>query len=73
MGNIKILRYYLKELFKESQIVVQRTEKVISMNLWNNIVVGAMKMGNIVPRARIKPTSMAFQARVLPLHHVYAP
>ena len=33
-------------------------------------VVGVMKMGNIVPRARIKPTSLAFRASVLPLHNV---
>ena len=29
-----------------------------------------MKMGNIVPRAGIKPTSLAFQVSVLPSHHV---
>ena len=33
-------------------------------------VVGVMKMVNTVPRARIKHTSLAFQASVLPLHHV---
>ena len=31
---------------------------------------GVMKMGNIVPRAGPKPTSLAFRASVLPLHHV---
>ena len=32
-------------------------------------VVGVMKMGNIVPRAGIKLTSLAFRASVLPLNH----
>ena len=32
--------------------------------------VGVMKMGNNVPRAGLKPTSLAFWASVLPLHHV---
>ena len=31
---------------------------------------GVMKMGSIVPRAGFKPTSLAFRASVLPLHHV---
>ena len=33
-------------------------------------VVGVMKIGNIVPRVGLEPTSLAFQASVLPLHHV---
>ena len=33
-------------------------------------VMGVMKMGNIVPRVEIKLTSLAFQASLLPLHHV---
>ena len=33
-------------------------------------VVGVMKIGNIVPRAGLEPTSLAFWASVLPLHHV---
>ena len=33
-------------------------------------VEGVTKMGNIVPRAEIEPTSLAFQASVLPLYHV---
>ena len=33
-------------------------------------VVGVMQMGNIVPRAGLEPTSLAFWASVLPLHHV---
>ena len=33
-------------------------------------VVGVMKMGNIVSRAEVKSTSLAFQASVLPLHDV---
>ena len=32
------------------------------------IVVGEMKMGNIVPRVGIKPTSLPFWSSVLPLH-----
>ena len=32
-----------------------------------------MKMGNIVPSAEIKPTSLAFQASVLPVQHVGPP
>ena len=31
----------------------------------HSFVVGVMKMGNIVPRAVIEPTSLAFQASVL--------
>ena len=34
---------------------------------------GAMKMGNIVPRAGLNPTSLAFQANVLPFHDVGSP
>ena len=30
-------------------------------------------MGNIVPRVSIEPTSLAFQASVLPLHHIGFP
>ena len=30
---------------------------------------GEMKMGNIVPRVELEPTSLALQASVLPLHH----
>ena len=33
-------------------------------------VVGVMKMGIIVPRAGLEPTSLAFRASVLLLHHV---
>ena len=33
-------------------------------------VVGVMKMGNIVLRARLKPTHLAFPTSVLPLLHV---
>ena len=33
-------------------------------------VEGVMKMGNIVPRVGLKPTSPAFQASVLPFHHI---
>ena len=36
-------------------------------------VVGVMKMGNNVPRAGLKPTSLAFRASVLQLHHVGFP
>ena len=30
---------------------------------------GVMKIGNIVPRAGLERTSLAFRASVLPLHH----
>ena len=33
-------------------------------------VMGVMKMGNIVPRAGVEPTSLAFRTNVPPLHHV---
>ena len=33
-------------------------------------VLDVMKMGNIVPRAGLEPTSLHIQASVLPLHHV---
>ena len=36
-------------------------------------IMGVMKMGNIVHRAGIEPTSLAFRASVLPLHHVGYP
>ena len=36
-------------------------------------VVGVRKMGNTVPRARLKPTSLAFRASVSQLHHVGFP
>ena len=32
-------------------------------------VMGVMKVGNIVPRVGIEPTSLAFWASVSPLHH----
>ena len=34
------------------------------------IVVDVMKMRNTLPRAGIKPTSLAFWANELPLHHI---
>ena len=34
---------------------------------------GVMKMGNIVPRAGLEPTPLAFWASVLPLHHIGFP
>ena len=43
------------------------------MSVAISIVVGVMKMGNIVSRAELKPTSLAFRARVLPLHHIGFP
>ena len=33
-------------------------------------VSGVMKMGNIVPRVRLKPTALAFLPSVLPLNHI---
>ena len=38
-----------------------------SRNMWggNYCCEGVMKMGNIVPRAGIEPTSLAFQASVV--------
>ena len=33
-------------------------------------VIGVMKMGPIVPKVGLEPTSLAFLASVLPLHHV---
>ena len=33
-------------------------------------VMGVMKMGNIVPRAGLEPTSLAFRVSVLQFHHV---
>ena len=32
-----------------------------------------MKMGNIVPRAGLKATSLEFWASVIPLHHIGFP
>ena len=34
------------------------------------IVMDVMKMGNIVPRVGIEPTSLAFEASILPLHNM---
>ena len=39
----------------------------------NSIVVDVVKMGNTVPKAGLVPTSLAFQARVLTLHHIGFP
>ena len=36
-------------------------------------VAGVMKLGNTVPRVGLEPTSLAFSASVLPLHHVGFP
>ena len=33
-------------------------------------VMGVMKMGNTMPGAGLEPTSLAFWASVLPLHHI---
>ena len=33
-------------------------------------VAGGIKMGNIVPRAGLEPTSLAFWVSALPLHHI---
>ena len=35
-----------------------------------NSAMGVTKMGNIVPKAGLYPTSLAFRASILPLHHV---
>ena len=42
------------------------------MMYFMNNVVGVMKIGNIVPRGGILPTSLAFRASVLPLHEVHS-
>ena len=44
-----------------------------ALGLSNVCVVGAMKMGNTMPRAELEPTSLAFWASVLPLHHIGFP
>ena len=44
--------------------VVKNKQSIISS------IVGEMKMGNIVPRAGLKHTSLTFQASVLPFHHI---
>ena len=41
-----------------------------SCKLFICTVVGVMKMGNTVPRAGLKPTSLAFRAGVLSFHHI---
>ena len=41
-----------------------------SLDIDNIIVVGVMKMGNIVPTVGIEPTSLAFRVSVLPLNHI---
>ena len=38
-----------------------------------HIVMGVMKMGNTMHRAGLEPTSLAFRASELPLHHVGFP
>ena len=44
---------------------------VYAMHIDNILyVMGVMKIGNIVPRAGLGPTSLAFGASVKPLHHV---
>ena len=45
-------------------------EKKKKLNEGINIVVGLMKIGNIVPRVGLEPTSLSFQTSVLPLHHI---
>ena len=35
-----------------------------------HIVMGVTKMGNIVPKVGLEPTSLAFRASVLPLLHI---
>ena len=41
--------------------------------IFNKCIVSLMKMVNIVPRAGLEPTSLAFHASVLPLHHIGFP
>ena len=36
-------------------------------------IVGVMKMGNILPKAGLEPKSLAFQASLLPFHHIGFP
>ena len=36
-------------------------------------VMGVTTMGNTVPRVGFEPTSLAFRASVLPLHHIGFP
>ena len=38
-----------------------------------HLLVGVMKMGNIVPKTRTESTSQSFWASVLPLHHIGSP
>ena len=39
----------------------------------HNIVMGVMKIGNTVPRVAFEPTSLAFWASLLTLHHLGFP
>ena len=47
----------------------QTTCSLHSIMVMATSVMRMMKMGNIVPRAGIEPTSLAFQGSALPFHH----
>ena len=68
------------QLFKQVPILVCRNQHLGALLTPGNIiylarfiytyVVGVTKMGNIVPRVGIEPTSLAFRVSVLPLHDI---
>ena len=45
-------------------------QRIVCTVSWSQQPVGVMKTGNIMPRAGIEPTFLAFRASVLPLRHV---
>ena len=67
-GYIYIL--YIAYIYTQGEFNSHTTHSLFRILVTEASVVGVMKMGNIVPRAGIEPTSLVFPASVLLLHHI---
>ena len=64
--NILCVLYLIQNIYD----VMYNVLYIIYIIYFKFIVVGMMKMRNIVPRVGLEPTSLAFRASMLPLHHI---
>ena len=61
MPYIQALHIHTNDMFNN-----HTAHSLYRIKVTSTSVMGEIKMGNIVPRVRIEPTSLAFQASVLP-------
>ena len=67
IGNIQTMVLHIHTQGRCNNHTEQCSDRIM---VTETSIMGEMKMGNSVPRAGIEPTSLAFWASVLPLHHV---